>query len=116
MPSVSTNVEQLAYVFYLDIDDDASWDYIANIENLENGLYNRVFFDRAAGGSFEGDSYPGPATLADRDISLGLSLDDLGCPEVIAVRAATESIRGDTNVGDAVPNSASKWLRISTGC
>lgn len=116
VPTGSPTVGQLAYVFSLDVDGDGAWDYTATLQLVPGGGFQPSLVDRRTGDRLEGAAYPGTANLAGRSITLTLPLDALACPAILQVRAASEQTKGGTKTGDTVPDAATEWISVSTGC
>ena len=116
VPAGFPDVGLLAYRFYVDADGDGSWDHMAGLELAPGGGFVPVFVDRASGARSEGPRYPGSANLAGRVISMTVPLTAMGCPPVIGLRGRTEWVKGGSSVVDNVPNLATSWLQIQTGC
>ncbi|MEA2654489.1 MAG: hypothetical protein QOI37_1716 [Chloroflexota bacterium] len=116
VPPGSPDVGQLAYVFSLDVDGDGTADYTATFELIPGGPYRPVLVDTRSGKRLEGAAYPGTASLAGQTVTLTLPLDSLGCPSAIGVRGASERTKGGVKSGDTVPDGATDWIQVTTGC
>jgi len=116
VPTGSPQVGELAYIFWLDVDGDGAPHYAAALALLPGGGFAPSLVNIRTGVKLEGGAYPGTANLAGRSITLTLPLAKLGCPPTLHVRAASEQTKGGTKSGDTVPDVATDWIPVATGC
>jgi hypothetical protein len=116
IPTGSPSVGELAYVFYLDVDGDGTWDWSAGLTLVPGGGFRPSLVEQSSGRRLEAAAFPGTANMAGRTLTMTIPLGAIGCPATVGVKAASQRTQGGTTSGDTVPDAASAWVPVETGC
>jgi hypothetical protein len=116
VPTAALLVGNVAYRFYLDMDGDGTWDHMAALEAVPGSGFVPVLVDRLPGRKREGSEFPGTANVSGHIVSMTVRVADIGCPPLIRVRALAEATTAGSTSRDEVPEAATDWIRVETGC